>query len=160
MGRSNRRSGTNAIEFALLIPWYIFLFVGAIDYGFYSYGLIATQSAARVGAMYCAASASAHGRLRAIHISELPSGWLGKTHAMWTAAQQATGDWLLFTDADTRWAPGALGALAAEAEIDVAQVLQRAVHADLDRPRRGIEQPRNVAVGTRPRHSPIGEGPA
>lgn len=61
MGRSNRRSGTNAIEFALLIPWYIFLFVGAIDYGFYSYGLIATQSAARVGAMYCAASASAAG---------------------------------------------------------------------------------------------------
>src|SRR5208337_1201035 len=39
-------------------------------------------------------------RLKAIHISELPSGWLGKTHAMWTAGQQASGDWLLFTDAD------------------------------------------------------------
>ncbi len=38
--------------------------------------------------------------LRVIHHTELPSGWLGKTHAMWTAANQATGDWLLFTDAD------------------------------------------------------------
>ncbi len=39
-------------------------------------------------------------RLQVIHISELPSGWMGKTHAMWTAGQQASGDWLLFTDGD------------------------------------------------------------
>ncbi len=39
-------------------------------------------------------------RLRVIHVTSLPDGWLGKPHAMWTAAQQATGDWLLFTDAD------------------------------------------------------------
>jgi|HubBroStandDraft_5_1064220.scaffolds.fasta_scaffold11893_3 glycosyltransferase involved in cell wall biosynthesis len=37
---------------------------------------------------------------RVLHHTELPAGWLGKTHAMWTAANQATGDWLLFTDAD------------------------------------------------------------
>jgi hypothetical protein len=46
------------IEFALILPWYIFLFVGAFDYGFFSYGLIATQTAARVSAMYCSASSS------------------------------------------------------------------------------------------------------
>jgi cellulose synthase/poly-beta-1,6-N-acetylglucosamine synthase-like glycosyltransferase len=40
--------------------------------------------------------------LRVIHHTELPPGWLGKTHAMWTAASQATGDWLLFTDATGR----------------------------------------------------------
>jgi glycosyltransferase involved in cell wall biosynthesis len=40
-----------------------------------------------------------------IHHSELPPGWLGKTHAMWTAANQATGDWLLFTDADVLFKP-------------------------------------------------------
>ena len=44
------------LEFALLAPWYAFLFVGAYDFGFYSYGLIATQNAARVAAMYCSAS--------------------------------------------------------------------------------------------------------
>ena len=46
------------VEFALLMPWYAFLFVGAYDYGFYAYGLIATQSAARVAAMYCSGSTS------------------------------------------------------------------------------------------------------
>lgn len=58
MRRRNNRRGANAIEFALLCPWYIFLFVGALDFGFYSYALIATQNAARVGALYCAASST------------------------------------------------------------------------------------------------------
>src|SRR5271157_5500757 len=47
-------------------------------------------------------------RLKVIHVSELPSGWLGKTHAMWTAGKQATGDWLLFTDADVVFRQDAL----------------------------------------------------
>jgi glycosyltransferase involved in cell wall biosynthesis len=47
-------------------------------------------------------------RLKVLHISELPSGWLGKTHAMWTATQHATGDWLLFTDADVLFKPDSL----------------------------------------------------
>lgn len=46
--------------------------------------------------------------VRVLHIAELPSGWLGKTHAMWTAAQQASGDWLLFTDADVVFRKDAL----------------------------------------------------
>ncbi|MGA9445685.1 MAG: glycosyltransferase family 2 protein [Candidatus Sulfotelmatobacter sp.] len=41
-----------------------------------------------------------HPILRVIHHQELPTGWLGKTHAMWTATNAANGDWLLFTDAD------------------------------------------------------------
>jgi hypothetical protein len=48
---------------------------------------------------------ASQGRLRVMHVSELPSGWLGKVHAMWlgsqgNAAQQSRTDWLLFTDAD------------------------------------------------------------
>jgi glycosyltransferase involved in cell wall biosynthesis len=46
--------------------------------------------------------------LRVIHHRELPAGWLGKTHAMWTAANQATGEWLLFTDADVLFRPDSL----------------------------------------------------
>jgi Flp pilus assembly protein TadG len=56
--RSKRRSGSSIVEFALLMPWYAFLFVAAYDFGFYSYGLIATENAARVAAMYCSGSDS------------------------------------------------------------------------------------------------------
>jgi len=55
-------------------------------------------------------------RLRVVHHSELPRGWLGKTHAMWTAANQATGDWLLFTDADVLFKPDSLRRALAYAE--------------------------------------------
>jgi glycosyltransferase involved in cell wall biosynthesis len=54
--------------------------------------------------------------LRVIHHRELPAGWLGKTHAMWTAANLATGDWLLFTDADVLFKPDSLRRALAYAE--------------------------------------------
>ena len=57
-------------------------------------------------------------RLKVIHISELPSGWLGKTHAMWMAGQQASGDWLLFTDADVLFRPDSLRRAVAYAEAE------------------------------------------
>lgn len=40
------------------------------------------------------------GRLKVTHVDALPEGWLGKTHAMYLAAKEATGEWILFTDAD------------------------------------------------------------
>jgi glycosyltransferase involved in cell wall biosynthesis len=52
--------------------------------------------------------AAAHLRFRAVHISELPSGWLGKPHALQKAYEASTGEWLLFTDADVRFTPDAL----------------------------------------------------
>jgi GT2 family glycosyltransferase len=39
-------------------------------------------------------------QLQVMHITVLPAGWTGKAHAMSVAAAQATGEWLLFTDAD------------------------------------------------------------
>jgi glycosyltransferase involved in cell wall biosynthesis len=59
-------------------------------------------------------------RLCVIHHRELPAGWLGKTHAMWTAASQATGDWLLFTDADVLFKPDSLRRALAYAEAEAA----------------------------------------
>jgi glycosyltransferase involved in cell wall biosynthesis len=47
-------------------------------------------------------------KLRVIHVTELPSGWLGKTHAMALAARQAPTDYLLFTDADVLFHPTAI----------------------------------------------------
>jgi len=58
--------------------------------------------------------------LRVIHHTDLPAGWLGKTHAMWTAAKQATGDWLLFTDADVLFKPESLRRALAYAEAEPA----------------------------------------
>lgn len=47
-----------------------------------------------------AAEPASKRRLRVIHVRDLPGRWLGKTHAMWLGAQQGSGDWILFTDAD------------------------------------------------------------
>jgi glycosyltransferase involved in cell wall biosynthesis len=63
-------------------------------------------------------SSQSHGSLQVIHVSELPSGWLGKTHAMWTACQQATGDWLLFTDADVLFKPDSVRRAVSYAEAE------------------------------------------
>ena len=46
----------------------------------------------------------------------LTEGWVGKTNALWFAAQQARGKWLLFTDADTVHEPGNLRRAIHEAE--------------------------------------------
>lgn len=52
--------------------------------------------------------AAAHPRLRVVHVSELPPGWLGKPHALQKAFEISDGDWLLFTDADVRFKPDVL----------------------------------------------------
>jgi glycosyltransferase involved in cell wall biosynthesis len=52
--------------------------------------------------------AAAHPRFRAVHVLQLPSGWLGKPHALQKAYEASTGEWLLFTDADVRFKPDVL----------------------------------------------------
>jgi hypothetical protein len=55
-----------------------------------------------------AALPASQGRLRVVHVRDLPAGWLGKLHAMWLGARQGSGEWLLFTDADCVFHPEAL----------------------------------------------------
>ncbi len=64
-----------------------------------------------------------HGdKLWVLRLKDLPQGWAGKPHAIHSGVQEAHGDWLLFTDADTWHAPNALRTALARAtaeEIDL-----------------------------------------
>ena len=52
----NRRSGQAVIEVTLLVPWIVFSFVAAFNFGIFAYALISTQNAARSAAMFASQS--------------------------------------------------------------------------------------------------------
>jgi glycosyltransferase involved in cell wall biosynthesis len=54
-------------------------------------------------------------QLRILETKELPGGWVGKNYAVSLGAAQATGDWLLFTDADGVHLPGSTAHALADA---------------------------------------------
>jgi Flp pilus assembly protein TadG len=56
--RKRCRRGHAVIEVALLAPWIFFLFIGAVDLGFYNYAIISTENAARVAVEYTSASSA------------------------------------------------------------------------------------------------------
>lgn len=62
-------------------------------------------------------------RLHILSGQPLPDGWLGKNWACHQLAQAATGDWLLFADADVQWKPQALAALLAQQQANNADLL-------------------------------------
>ncbi len=61
------------------------------------------------------------GRLSQVRVDTLPQGWLGKQYALWQGARLASGDWIVFLDADSRLSP-----LAIEKALHYAQ----SVHLD------------------------------
>jgi hypothetical protein len=81
-----------------------------LDYPHYEVVAINDRSTDQTGTIMerIAAETSVHGKLRVVHVKDLPSGWLGKLHAMWLGAQQGSGEWLLFTDADCVFHPETL----------------------------------------------------
>lgn len=62
------------------------------------------------------AAAAGGDRVRVLKGRVLPEGWLGKSHACAQLASAASGEWLLFLDADARLKPSALQAARAAAE--------------------------------------------
>ena len=55
--------------------------------------------------------------------SPMPPGWTGKSNAVWTGAEKALGEWLLFTDADTYHEKGSLARAMAEVDQHGADLL-------------------------------------
>ena len=45
------KAGNSLIEFSLIMPWYVFLFIGTYDFGLYGYSLIALEDGVRVAAV-------------------------------------------------------------------------------------------------------------
>ena len=56
-----------------------------------------------------------YSQLRVLETKELPDGWVGKNYAVSLGAAQATGDWLLFSDADGVHLPGSTAHALADA---------------------------------------------
>jgi glycosyltransferase involved in cell wall biosynthesis len=52
--------------------------------------------------------AAENAQLRVVNIAELPPGWLGKNYALYRGAERASGQLLLFTDADVVMHPSSL----------------------------------------------------
>lgn len=59
-------------------------------------------------------------RISLISCESLPEGWMGKSHACWQGVKSASGEWLLFVDADTY-----LNSSAAQAALDYALSTKR-----------------------------------
>lgn len=96
-----------------------------LDYDNYEVIAVNDRSTDRTGEVMdrIASTPEASGLLKIIHIAELPAGWMGKVHAMWSAANVARGDWLLFTDADVLFRPDVLSRALAYAEAEHADHL-------------------------------------
>jgi Flp pilus assembly protein TadG len=50
--QSRRKRGSSLVELTLISPWLLFLFVGVVDVGFFTYSLIAVENAARIAAEF------------------------------------------------------------------------------------------------------------
>lgn len=69
--------------------------------------------------------------VKVIEPGPLPAGWSGKNNAVTAGAEQARGEWLLFTDADTVHRPGSLARAVAEATAQKAYLLSYSPEQDV-----------------------------
>lgn len=92
----------------------------ALDYDNYEVIAVNDRSTDRTAEIMDRVAADSGGRLQIVHITELPTGWMGKVHAMWMAARQSDSEWILFTDADVMFRPDCLRRAIAYAEAESA----------------------------------------
>src|SRR5215469_16359368 len=82
------------------------------DYANFKILAVDDRSTDATGTIIDTLAAQNSDRLRALHVKQLPEGWLGKPHAMALAARHAIAveqpDYLLFTDADVLFQPQAI----------------------------------------------------
>lgn len=68
--------------------------------------------------------------MKIIRIEKLPPGWTGKNYAMHTGSKAASGEWLLFTDADTTHTPLSIGSAIQSALAEKTDLLTLAPEAE------------------------------
>ena len=70
--RSRGKRGSSLVELTLISPWLLFLFVGVVDLGFFTYSLIAVENAARVAAEFTSKNSAVAGSYSAACTKVLP----------------------------------------------------------------------------------------
>jgi Flp pilus assembly protein TadG len=70
--RSRGKRGSSLVELTLISPWLLFLFVGVVDVGFFTYSLIAVENAARVAAEFTSRNSAVAGSYSAACTKVLP----------------------------------------------------------------------------------------
>src|SRR4051812_6764885 len=79
-----------------------------LDYSDYEVIAIIDRSSDRTGEIMDRLAKENLSKLKVVHITALPEKWLGKPNALQRGSELATGEWLLFTDADVSFRPDAL----------------------------------------------------
>ncbi len=87
----------------------------AMDYPNYEVIAVDDRSEDATGKILDAA-ARENSRLKVVHVTSLPAGWLGKPHGLQKAFEHSSGEWLVLTDADVRFEPSVLRTTIALAE--------------------------------------------
>ncbi|MCJ7630302.1 MAG: glycosyltransferase [Longimicrobiales bacterium] len=104
--------------------------LAALDYPAFEVLVVDDESSDRTAEIVEGLSNGSASELRLIRGRPLADGWFGKPWACWQGAEQARGELLLFTDADTTHAPGLLSQAVRglrEGEADVLTLLGRQV---------------------------------
>lgn len=119
----------SALDEAEKLPAALATFL-AQDYPDYEVIAVDDRSEDATGAILDA-SARANSRLKVVHVTSLPAGWLGKPHGLQTAFEHSTGEWLVLTDADVRFEPDVLRTTIALAEERQWDHLTLLCHAEM-----------------------------